>query len=160
MSMCLLDYMTFSYRLWFYLLPSLMPTNILIYLDLQSAVYLLESLHFYFILFFMWHREAGIIVKNVDVTFGEVNLNLNEELFSKSKKGTDTTFPSDKTVESTAESLPTVKPQKKQALASLSKYTSVFPEKVVFRLVVMHSYLVQIDKYFNIWAAFSLMALF
>lgn len=59
-------------------------------------------------------------------------MNLNEELFSKSKKGTDTSFPADKTVESTADSLPTAKPQKKQALASLSKYTSVFPEKVVF----------------------------
>lgn len=68
----------------------------------------------------------------MDVTFGEVNLNLNEELFSKSKKGTDTSFPSEETVESTADSLPAVKPQKKPALASLSKYTSVFPEKVVF----------------------------
>ncbi|CAK9313018.1 unnamed protein product [Citrullus colocynthis] len=79
-------------------------------------------------------REAGIIVKNLDVTFGEVNLNLNEELLSKSKKGTDTSFPSEETVGSTAESLPAVKPQKKQALASLSKYSSAFPEKVSFSL--------------------------
>ncbi|KAG6585348.1 Protein SABRE, partial [Cucurbita argyrosperma subsp. sororia] len=79
-------------------------------------------------------REAGISVKNIDIAFGEVNLNLNEELFSKSKKETDSSFPSDKTVESTADSQPTVKPQKKQPLASLSKYTSVFPEKVSFCL--------------------------
>ncbi|GMY06946.1 protein SABRE isoform X1, partial [Fagus crenata] len=78
--------------------------------------------------------EVGIIIKNLDITSGEVTVNLNEKLLSKRKSSPDTFSHSDKVMESTVDSVGAKRPQKKQALVALSKYTSMFPEKVCFNL--------------------------
>ncbi|KAK9047048.1 hypothetical protein V6N11_052911 [Hibiscus sabdariffa] len=79
--------------------------------------------------------EAGLIVRNVDINFGEIIVNLNEELLSKNKKLPDESSQSDKVKESTADSSTTKKPDKKQAaILSLTKHTSIFPEKICFNL--------------------------
>ena len=58
-------------------------------------------------------------------------MNLNEELLSKNKKPPDVFSQTDKVKRSTADSLTTKKLQKKQAaILALTKYTSIFPEKV------------------------------
>lgn len=71
--------------------------------------------------------EDGIIVKNVDIAIGEVAVNLNDELFVKNKKLADNSTHTDKVTGSTVIS---EEPPKKKALSSLSKYTTMFPEKV------------------------------
>uniref|UniRef100_A0A5B7AFH2 FMP27/BLTP2/Hobbit GFWDK motif-containing RBG unit domain-containing protein n=1 Tax=Davidia involucrata TaxID=16924 RepID=A0A5B7AFH2_DAVIN len=80
-------------------------------------------------------RDAGVIIKNMDISSGEVALNLNEELFLKKKSSSDTYSHTDEVVGSTIESTTAKKPQKKQAsLLSITKYTSMFPEKLFFNL--------------------------
>lgn len=59
-------------------------------------------------------------------------MNLNEKLLSKSKSSSDTFSHSDKVMDSTVDSVGAKSPQKKQALVGLSKYTSMFPEKVCY----------------------------
>ncbi|KAL7219576.1 hypothetical protein ACSBR2_012602 [Camellia fascicularis] len=77
-------------------------------------------------------REAGVVIKNVDITSGEVTLNLNEELFLKTKGSSDAFSHAAEVVESSVESSPAKKPQKKQAtLLSVTKYASIIPEKVL-----------------------------
>ncbi|PPD77229.1 hypothetical protein GOBAR_DD25836 [Gossypium barbadense] len=79
--------------------------------------------------------EAGLVVRNVDINFGEIIVNLNEELLAKNKKPPDVSSQTDKVKESTADSLPAKKPDKKQAaILALSKHTSIFPEKICFNL--------------------------
>ncbi|KAK2981031.1 hypothetical protein RJ640_005923, partial [Escallonia rubra] len=76
-------------------------------------------------------REAGVVVKNVDITSGEVTLNLNEELFLKKKALSDTSHAE----EVVGANIDSVKLQKKQgALLAITKYTSMFPEKLCFNL--------------------------
>lgn len=74
-------------------------------------------------------REVGVVIKNLDVTSGEVTVSLNEKLLSKSKRSSDTSH-SAKDTESTIDSVSAKRPQNKQTLVKLSKYTTVFPEKV------------------------------
>ncbi|KAL7085464.1 hypothetical protein ACP275_14G282700 [Erythranthe tilingii] len=82
------------------------------------------------------NREAGVVVRNLDITSGEVSININEDFLLKEKGISNTSphpasgaVPSDKNSESAK------KLQGKQALSSaLSKYTSMFPEKVAFTL--------------------------
>lgn len=74
----------------------------------------------------------GIIIKNVDVSSGEVTLNLNEELLLKRKSSSESSSSSDSIIGLRADSISTKKPSKQQqTLASFSKYSSMFPEKVV-----------------------------
>ncbi|CAL5394798.1 unnamed protein product [Camellia sinensis] len=76
--------------------------------------------------------EASVVIKNVDITSGEVTLNLNEELFLKTKGSSDAFSHAAEVVESSVESSPAKKPQKKQAtLLSVTKYASIIPEKVL-----------------------------
>ncbi|KAF5818651.1 putative FMP27, GFWDK domain-containing protein [Helianthus annuus] len=77
-------------------------------------------------------REAGIVVKNVDITIGEVALNLNEELIS-GKKSSDTQV--DERFQSNAAEY-NIKKQRneKSALSAVTKYTSIIPEKVCVTL--------------------------
>lgn len=71
------------------------------------------------------------MIKNVDITSGEVIVNLNDELFRKNKSSLDTFSSTDKNIGSSVDSGAAKRPHKKQqALASLTKYTSMFPEKV------------------------------
>ncbi|KAF7139251.1 hypothetical protein RHSIM_Rhsim07G0212900 [Rhododendron simsii] len=69
-------------------------------------------------------REAGIVVKNVDITSGEVTLNLNEELLIRKKSSSDSSV-----VDSSFESSTSKKPEEKRAAL-----LSVIPEKVSFNL--------------------------
>ncbi|XP_042988908.1 protein SABRE isoform X2 [Carya illinoinensis] len=78
-------------------------------------------------------REVGVIIKNLDITSGEVTVNLNEKFLSKSKRSSSTSH-SDKVIDSTVDSVAAKRPQGKQTLAALSKYTIMFPEKVCFNL--------------------------
>ncbi|CAL5336969.1 unnamed protein product [Camellia sinensis] len=76
---------------------------------------------------------AGVVIKNVDITSGEVTLNLNEELFLKTKGSSDAFSHAAEVVESSVEPSPAKKPQKKQAtLLSVTKYASIIPEKMGF----------------------------
>ncbi|XP_016748907.2 protein SABRE isoform X3 [Gossypium hirsutum] len=80
-------------------------------------------------------REAGVVVRNVDINCGEIVVNLNEELLSKNKKLPDVFTQTDKVTGPTADFVTTKKPQKKQsAILALAKYTSMFPEKICFNL--------------------------
>ncbi|XP_022773030.1 protein SABRE isoform X2 [Durio zibethinus] len=77
-------------------------------------------------------REAGIVVRNVDVNCGEIVVNLNEELLSKNKKPPDVFSQTDKVKGSIADSVTTKQPLKKQAaILALTKYSSMFPEKLL-----------------------------
>lgn len=74
----------------------------------------------------------GIIIKNVDISSGEVTLNLNEDLLLKSKNSSESSSSSDSFVGSGADSAGAKKPsKKKQTLAAFSKYSAMFPEKVI-----------------------------
>ncbi|XP_015579784.2 protein SABRE [Ricinus communis] len=76
-------------------------------------------------------REVGVIIRNVDVTSGEVTVNLNEKLLSK-KKTSDTSSQTDKALVGSAIAKD---PQRKQSpLVAIIKYSSMFPEKVCFNL--------------------------
>ncbi|KAK8298128.1 hypothetical protein V6Z12_D05G234400 [Gossypium hirsutum] len=80
-------------------------------------------------------REAGVVVRNVDINCGEIVVNLNEELLSKNKEPPDVFTQTDKVTGPTADYVTTKKPQKKQsAILALAKYTSMFPEKICFNL--------------------------
>ncbi|KAF3634478.1 Protein KINKY POLLEN, partial [Capsicum annuum] len=72
-------------------------------------------------------REAGVVVRNVDIATGDVSINLNEELLLK-RKGGDA-FSSTGTESGTAE-----KPVKTPANLAIMKYASMFPEKLSFTL--------------------------
>ncbi|XP_076926982.1 protein SABRE-like isoform X1 [Bidens hawaiensis] len=77
-------------------------------------------------------REAGIVVKNVDISIGEITLNLNEELIP-GKKSSDTQV--DELFQSVAEHNIVKKPRNdKSALLAATKYTSFIPEKVCLAL--------------------------
>lgn len=66
----------------------------------------------------------------MDINCGEISLSLNEELLSKKKKSSDVSSQTDK-MGSTVDSAAVKNPQKNQAaVLALSKYTSIFPEKV------------------------------
>lgn len=68
----------------------------------------------------------GIVIKSLDISSGEVTLNLNEELLLKSKSSSKSSS------NSVSADSSTKKPSKKQqTLATFSKYSSMFPEKVV-----------------------------
>ncbi|GLT93704.1 hypothetical protein SLE2022_114820 [Rubroshorea leprosula] len=79
-------------------------------------------------------REAGLAIQNVDINCGEISLCLNEELLLKKKKSSDVSSQTDK-MGSTVNSAAVNNPQKNQAaVLALSKYTSMFPEKICFNL--------------------------
>ncbi|KAL0308108.1 UNVERIFIED_CONTAM: protein SABRE [Sesamum angustifolium] len=80
------------------------------------------------------NREAGIVIRNLDVTFGEVHVNLNEDLLLKKKGLSETSSSPASVVPADKESGSAEKPQGKQKLAAISKFTSIFPEKAAFTL--------------------------
>ncbi|XP_009607444.1 protein SABRE-like isoform X1 [Nicotiana tomentosiformis] len=77
-------------------------------------------------------REAGVVVRNVDIRNGEISVNLNEELLLK-KKSVDTSHVAIKPIN---ESGTTEKTEKKPAAFAVmrEKYASMFPEKLSFTL--------------------------
>lgn len=74
------------------------------------------------------YREVGIIIKNVDISFGEVTVNLNEGILMKKKSSSDSTSGSDRNIGANGDSMSTKEPSKKQQ--TLASYSSFFPEKV------------------------------
>lgn len=78
------------------------------------------------------NREFGIVVKDVDVSCGEISINLNEELFQKRK--TSSAVTSDPATESIGENRGVKSPPKKEALSSMTKLATLFPEKASFSL--------------------------
>lgn len=74
-------------------------------------------------------REVGVIIQNVDINSGEVTVNLNEELLSRKKSSSDAFAHTDK--ELVADSSVSKNQHNKQSkLVAITKYTSMFPEKV------------------------------
>lgn len=71
------------------------------------------------------YRDAGVIVKNVEVTSGEVFINLNEELFNKGNISYDTSHANEANIDSSTLKLAN---QKKSPLLNITK--AWFPEKV------------------------------
>ncbi|GMH14036.1 hypothetical protein Nepgr_015877 [Nepenthes gracilis] len=76
-------------------------------------------------------REAGIVVKDVDIACGEVAVNLNEELFGKSKRSSKNVSEmiTNLSVDYGAE-----KSSQKKGFSSITKFSAMFPEKVSFHL--------------------------
>ncbi|XP_028235687.1 protein SABRE-like isoform X5 [Glycine soja] len=71
----------------------------------------------------------------MDISSGEMTVNLNEELLLKSKSPSKSSPGSDSKAGSHADSASTKMPSKKQqTLAAFSKFSSMFPEKVSFNL--------------------------
>lgn len=80
-------------------------------------------------------REAGVVVKNLDTTCGEVRINLCEDLLLKEKDQSDTSpQPSADVSPEKEESAHAKKSRGTNALSAVSKYNSLFPEKVGFTL--------------------------
>ncbi|KDP41499.1 hypothetical protein JCGZ_15906 [Jatropha curcas] len=80
---------------------------------------------------FAHDREVGVIIQNVDVTCGEVAVSLNEKILLK-RKTSDASSKTDKTV---VDSVAAKDQHKKQsALVAVTKYASMFPQKVSFTL--------------------------
>ncbi|KAL3514280.1 hypothetical protein ACH5RR_026997 [Cinchona calisaya] len=79
-------------------------------------------------------REAGIVVKNVEITSGEISMILSEELLVKNKSSIDTSAQAGQVVKETNEAGASRKPDKKPAILAITKFTSIFPEKIGFML--------------------------
>ncbi|XP_027148947.1 protein SABRE [Coffea eugenioides] len=79
-------------------------------------------------------REAGIVVKNVDITSGEVSMILSEELLVKKKSSIGTSAQAGQVVTEANEASATKKSDKKPAALAITKFTSIFPEKIGFTL--------------------------
>ncbi|XP_058747798.1 protein SABRE-like isoform X1 [Vicia villosa] len=75
------------------------------------------------------HREVGIVIKNVDVSIGEVTVNLNERLLIKKKRSSESSSGSDR---SSVDPMSTKQSSTKQE--KLARFSSLFPEKVAFNL--------------------------
>jgi len=75
-------------------------------------------------------RAVGIVVRNVEVTSGDVILNFDEDSFPKSKQSS-ASLRSDEVRTSATAASSAKKPHKEhQLVAALAKYSSSFPEKV------------------------------
>ncbi|PHU12723.1 Protein SABRE [Capsicum chinense] len=78
-------------------------------------------------------REAGVVVRNVDIATGDVSIILNDELLFK-RKGGDAFSSKDVAIKAVTESGTAEKPVKTSANLAIMKYASMFPEKLCFML--------------------------
>lgn len=100
-------------------------------MDRSSAAFFCEELSLS--CEFNHDREVGVIIQNVDINSGEVTVNLNEELLSRKKSSSDAFAHTDK--ELVADSSVSKNQHNKQSrLVAITKYASMFPEKVFFTL--------------------------
>lgn len=76
-----------------------------------------------------FYREAGILIKNVDVTGGDVYVVLNEDFLIK-KRSTNTNSLSGEIVKETNAAGGSRKQEKKHPILAITKSASMFPEKV------------------------------
>lgn len=79
-------------------------------------------------------REAGVLIKNVDVTSGDVFIVLNEEFLFKKKSSTNTNSVAAEFVKETNAAGASRKQEKKPPMLAITKSTSMFPEKFGFSL--------------------------
>ncbi|XP_070682490.1 protein SABRE-like [Malus domestica] len=78
-------------------------------------------------------------------------LSLNEEMLSKSKSSSQTSSQADNVLGSATDSVASKKPHKKQQMiVALSKYTSLFPEKVSFSLPKLDVRFVHLEYDFSV----------
>ncbi|KAL8487833.1 hypothetical protein ACS0TY_024229 [Phlomoides rotata] len=90
---------------------------------------------FYVLCEFGHNREAGVLVRNLDITSGEVRVNLNEDLLLKEKSLSDSSpDPSSEYVQKDKESESATEKQHGKQPLPVSKYTSILPEKAAFTL--------------------------
>ncbi|KAF9603303.1 hypothetical protein IFM89_034652 [Coptis chinensis] len=83
-------------------------------------------------------REVGVAVSNLDVTSGDITLNLNEKLITKNKTATDAFVQADTVGGTNVSEGVAIKSQKRQnTLQSLKKYSSMFPVKAIRFLVMI-----------------------
>lgn len=78
-------------------------------------------------------REAGVVVRNVDIATGDVFIDLNEELLLK-RNAEDAFSSTDVAIKAVNESGTSEKPMKAPANLAVMKYASMFPEKLSFVL--------------------------
>lgn len=78
------------------------------------------------------YREVGIVIKNVDISCGEVTVNLNERLLVKRKRSSESPSVSDRSIGSNVDHTSTKPSLTKEE--KLARYSSLFPEKVGFNL--------------------------
>ncbi|KAH6798514.1 HYPERSENSITIVE TO PI STARVATION 4 [Perilla frutescens var. frutescens] len=81
------------------------------------------------------NREAGLLIRNLDITSGEVRVNLNEDFLFKEKSLVDTSpdLPQE-ILQANNESMSDEKQQGKKTFSAVSKYSSIIPEKAAFTL--------------------------
>ncbi|KAL3613192.1 hypothetical protein CASFOL_042962 [Castilleja foliolosa] len=81
------------------------------------------------------NREAGVVVRDLDITCGEIRVNLNEDILLQKKGLSDQSpYPASGVALVDKESASAKKPHGKQALSAVSKITSMFPQKAAFTL--------------------------
>jgi hypothetical protein len=72
------------------------------------------------------HRD--IVINNVDISIGEVTVNLNERLLAKKERSSESPSGSDRSKGSTVDPMSTKQSSTKEE--KLERYISLFPEKV------------------------------
>ncbi|XP_045828251.1 protein SABRE-like isoform X2 [Trifolium pratense] len=77
------------------------------------------------------HRR-DIVIKNVDISIGEVTVNLNERLLAKKKRPSESPSGSDRSKGSNVDPMSTKQSSTKEE--KLERYISLFPEKVGFNM--------------------------
>ncbi|CAI9116131.1 OLC1v1017206C1 [Oldenlandia corymbosa var. corymbosa] len=80
------------------------------------------------------NRDTGIVVRNVDVTSGEVSVLLTEELLVKKKSSSDTNTQAVQVLNEANEANTIKKLEKKSPLLAIPKFMTMFPEKIGFTL--------------------------
>ncbi|KAJ9545445.1 hypothetical protein OSB04_025152 [Centaurea solstitialis] len=100
-------------------------------LDKSSGHFICEE--FGLLVEFGSHREMGVIVKNIDLSLGEISVNLDEDSIPKKQKSSDSH--ANEPAQSTPDPNVDKKQQKKQAaLLAITKNIPLFPEKVSLTL--------------------------
>ncbi|XP_017701995.3 protein SABRE-like isoform X2 [Phoenix dactylifera] len=102
-------------------------------LDMNCAPFMCEDLSI--TCQFGHHREQGVKINNLDVTCGDIIVNLNENLFIKTKREPDTSTSDDGDEGATLDFMSAKKLQKNKFLPlSIKKHIFLFPEKVSFNM--------------------------
>ncbi|XP_047962243.1 protein SABRE [Salvia hispanica] len=80
------------------------------------------------------NREAGVLIKNLDITSGEVRVNLNEDLLPKEKNLADTVPDLPQEVAQVNNESGSDETQPGEKVPAVCKYSSTIPEKATFTL--------------------------
>ncbi|KAG9130844.1 hypothetical protein Leryth_016988 [Lithospermum erythrorhizon] len=79
-------------------------------------------------------RYAGIVARNLDITIGEVSINLDDNLFWGKRDSANTFQPADELSKTSSESAAANITCRNQSSSVATKYASIFPEKISFTL--------------------------